>query len=97
MTSRQEMEALINTYAYKIAKNVYQYCENEYLKLQNQHNKTLKENQKLKKQLKEISKTKGYSNIIMEIECKRLREYCQKLIKERDMYKDLYVKKRVRN
>lgn len=86
MTSRQEIEALINTYAYSIAQKVYEYCCQEYESLE-------KENKHLRTELTRVrNKSKGVSKNLLEDENKRLRKQNQELLKERNIWKERYVK-----
>ena len=47
MTFHEEIEALVNTFAYSKAYKVYNYCNNEYDKLVDEYNALVDENNKL--------------------------------------------------
>ena len=86
MKYREEIEALINTYAYSIAQKIYEYCSKEYEILE-------KENKHLRTELTRArNKSKGVSKNLLEEENKRLRKQNQELLKERNMWKDRYIK-----
>lgn len=86
MTSKQELEALINTYAYKIAQAVFNTKQQEIDQL-------LRENKQLENSMTRWKNK--YNELKGTIENdKSYRELCKRLIKERDMYKQLYIEEK---
>lgn len=97
MTYTEEIEALVNTFAYAKAHKVYNYCDNEYDKLVDEYNDLVDENNKLIHELDmQKNKTCDYSKSLLEMENIRLREQNKKCLEERDMYKQLYIKEKNR-
>ena len=86
MTLKQELEALINTYAYKIAQQIFNVKEREIEEL-------LKENKQLKNS---VTRWKNkYNELKGSIENdESYRELAIRLKNERDMYKQLYVEEK---
>ena len=86
MTFTQELEALINTYAYKIAQQIFNVKEREIEEL-------LKENKQLKNS---VTRWKNkYNELKGSIENdESYRELAIRLKNERDMYKQLYVEEK---
>lgn len=71
MNFRQELEALINTYAYSVSQRVYEYCAYEYEALE-------KENRYLRTELTRArNRNKSMSKDFLEEENKRLRKQNQ--------------------
>lgn len=86
MTFTQELEALINTYAYKIAQQIFNVKEREIEEL-------LKENKQLRNS---VTRWKNkYNELKGSIENdESYRELSIRLKNERDMYKQLYVEEK---
>lgn len=97
MIYSEEIEALVNTFAYSKAYKVYNYCSEEYDKLVDEYNELVDENNKLIHELDMLkNKTCDYSKYLLEMENIRLRKQNKKYLEERNMYKRLYAKKKNR-
>lgn len=97
MAFHEEIEALVNAFAYFKAYKVYNYCNEEYDKLVDEYNELVDENNKLIHELDMLkNKTCDYSKYLLEMDNIRLREQNKKYLEERDMYKQLYIKEKNR-